>query len=200
MSYRTNRKTRGVFKVGSKTRESPSAGTIIRDSPEIVGFDYMKSVYVEDGSGSLYAVRRADGSTSEVEMSDALDTEAGDEGDEGMNEDHEYRNIRVVWDGAVDFEEGYDGLSDDSMNEVKRSLIKRYGKIAEDFLGTTEAQINEVIRGTQSTRESKGILDSDDAEDVLGGTKGAPSKDSGSLVGTGEQVFGDSGTGILGDD
>lgn len=160
MSYRTNRKTRGVFKLGTKDATPPPMGTIIRDAPEIVGFEGVGSVYVEDGEGSRYTVKYADGHTSEVEISDALDTEGYGE-DEASDEDHEYRNVRVVWDGAVDFEDGYDGNSEESKDEITRSLIKRYGKIAEDFLGTSEKDIDEKIRGTQTpaSQLNEGILD-----------------------------------------
>lgn len=194
MSYRTNRKTRGVFKLGSKDARQPTEGKIIKGDPEIIGFEDAGSIYVEDGSGERYTVKYADGSTAEVEFYDAFDPDSSDENTQSYN-------MTVVWDGAVDFSESYDANSDDSVDGMRHAIVARYGKIGEDFVGITAQEINAKITGTQTPRsqENRGIFDTDDAEDILGGTKGTPSKESG-LLGESEEVFGESGTGILGDD
>ncbi len=124
-------------------------GNIIADDPDLVAFEYSGSVYVEDGDGSRYTLTNADGSTQELEISDALDT-SGPGPDEEEMEGKEFRNVEVVVDGAVDFFESYDNNDDESIAEIRDSLVKRYGKIAEDFLGITKSGFFDVAKADLS--------------------------------------------------
>ena len=146
MSMRTNRKTKGTFKVGNpmdmgtveygRGMKSVKGYKLIQEKAEkIVKFEQIGSPYVEDGDGALYKVTMGDGRTAEVEFSDALDNSEGPFEDEDLDEDAEYRNVYVVWDGAVDFAEDYNANKPDQVAEIKASLIERYGDIARDWLG-----------------------------------------------------------------
>lgn len=159
MSYKTNRRNRGIFKAGRPL--PPPIGKVIADAPEIVSYMDGGSVYVEDGNGNRYIVKYADGHTVDVEFSDAFDAEASevDEQEEEQAEDVEARepeqiyNIRVVWDGAVDFEESYNAEDVEDRFGVMKDLIGRYGKIAEDYLGISAMELDDQIK--QRAEESK---------------------------------------------
>jgi hypothetical protein len=159
MSYRTNRKNGGVFKAGRPL--PPPVGKVIASSPEIVSYIDGGSVYVEDGSGNRYIVKYADGHTVDVEFTDAFDAEASeiDEQEEEQAEDVEARepekiyNIRVVWDGAVDFSESYNAEDVSDRFGVMKDLIARYGKIAEDYLGLSAMELDDQIK--QRAEEDK---------------------------------------------
>lgn len=153
MSYRHNRVKGGIFKAG---RPLPKpVGKIIANEPAIVDYEDAGSLYVEDGSGQRYIVKYADGHTAEVEFSDQFDAEAStdeEEIEENPRIEEEEQNatqmynVTVVWDGAVDFAESYDANNERDRLGVIKDLIARYGKIAEDFVGASAAEIDEQIK------------------------------------------------------
>ena len=151
-SWKSNRSTRKPF----------LAGRIIESHPDIVSFESVGSVYVEDGSGQRYIVKYFDGRLAEVEFSDAFDAESSEVSEEevGQAEDNEDRDvkqvytIRVVWDGTVDFEESYNANSEDERLKVSKTLIRRYGKIAEDFLGKTSSELEDGLQERRDEKES----------------------------------------------
>lgn len=79
--------------------------------------EYSGSVPVDDGSGSRYKVTRADGSKADVEVVTFRNFD-----------DPRYENLQVIYDGAVDFEEGYHTQRE--MKEVVASAKKRYPELA----------------------------------------------------------------------
>jgi len=152
LSYKTNRRRGGIFKAGRPL--PPPIGKVIKDSPEIVSYIDGGSVYTEDGNGNRYVVKYADGHTVDVEFSDAFDPEASESGEveEEQAEDVEARepeqiyNIRVVWDGAVDFAESYNAEDVGDRFGVMKNLIARYGKIAEEYLGISAMELDDQIK------------------------------------------------------
>ncbi len=144
-SFKTNHKTRKRF---------PVVGKVISREPSIVGFDDLGSIYVEDGSGQRYSVQYSDGRIAEVEFSDAFDADSSETSEQDVEqaEDVEARepkevySIRVFWNGTVDFQESYDSNDDDARLKVSKTLVKRYGKIAEDFLGKTSVDLDEDLQ------------------------------------------------------
>lgn len=55
-------------------------------------------------------------------------------------------NISVVWDGAVDFQESYDANDETDRMKIKKSLIGRFGKIGEDFIGLSASELDEQLK------------------------------------------------------
>ncbi len=158
MSFKTNRKSRKVFPV--------PVGKVVASEPSIVSFEDAGSIYVQDRSGQRYVVKYSDGHTAEVEFSDAFDPEGSEisEQEQEHAEDVEQRepvqnySIRVVWDGAVDFQESYDSNDDDSRLKVSKSLVKRYGKLAEDFLGKTSSDLEEDLQARIDDNSGESFL------------------------------------------
>jgi hypothetical protein len=148
MSVRTRRGDRGpnrrTFRVGNPMKldlpeygrgmKSTKAYKLIKEKAERIDkIEPAGSVYVEDGEGSRYIVTFGDGRKAEVEFTDVADYEAGTI-EEGTGSEIEPRNVQVVFDGAVDFFEGYDAADPKSIKEIRRDLIKRYGKLAKEWL------------------------------------------------------------------
>jgi len=155
--FRSNRRTKKPF---------PVVGKVIRNSPEIVGFDDLGSFYVEDGSGQRYSVRYSDGHMVEVEFSDAFDSDSSEVSEEAVAdaEDKEARepkqvySIRVVWDGAVDFQDFYNSNDQDERLKLSKALIRRYGQIAESFLGQSFKEVEEEMAERREDKDSESFL------------------------------------------
>ncbi len=156
MSWKTNRKTRARF----------VSGRVIPSEPTIVGFEESFPIPVEDGTGQRYIVKYSDGHTAEDEFSDAFDAESSEIGEEEVEqaEDVEARdpemvyNFRVVWDGAVDFSESYDSNNEGDRLALQKKLVKRYGKIAEAFLGNTARDLEDSIAERKEDSEEESFL------------------------------------------
>jgi hypothetical protein len=139
---------------------------VISNAPEIVSFEDAGSAYVENGSGEKYLVKYANGSTVEVEISDTFDPESSDltENDLNRAESEEDRdpkqiyNIRVVFDGAVDFSESYDANDSDDCLRIKKALITRYGRIAEDFTGLNAPELQDQIAERRDESDSESFV------------------------------------------
>jgi len=143
MSMRTNRKTKGIFRVGNPSgmgmteygrgMKSVKGYKLIAEKAERIDkIEYAGAPYVEDGDSARYIVTMGDGRKQEVEFYDFLDQYGGEMDDE--NEGKEIRMIQVVWDGAVDYDDSYDADSRRDVARAKKDLIARYGKLARAFL------------------------------------------------------------------
>src|SRR5439155_16886440 len=155
--FRTNRKTRKRF---------PVVGKVISREPSIVSFEDAGSIYVEDGSGHRYSVKCSDGHTVEVEFSDAFDSDSSEMSEQEVEqaEDVEARepvqnySVRVTWDGAIDFEESYNSADEDERLKLSKRLIKRYGKIAESYLGKSFEDVEDEMAERREERQDESLL------------------------------------------
>jgi hypothetical protein len=155
-SWKTNRKTGKHFVIGN----------VIPSEPTIVSFEESFPIPVEDGTGQRYLVKYGDGHTVQVEFFDAFDAESSEVGEEEVEqaEDVEARDakqiytLRVLWNGAVDFDESYDSNDSDARLRISKRLIKRYGKIAEDFLGKSSSELEDDLQERIEDKDSESFL------------------------------------------
>src|SRR2546429_5814716 len=116
-SMRTNRKTKGIFRVGNPMgmgmreyghgMKSVKAYKLIAEKAEkIKSFEDKGSLYVEDGDGRRYAVTMGDGRTIDVEFYDYFD-QSGEGSD---------RMIDVIVEGALEYSDSYNA---DSAKDIR---------------------------------------------------------------------------------
>lgn len=143
MSYRTNRKTKGTFRVRNpgqmgmaeygRGMKSVKAYQLIKEKAEkIKSFEHDRSLYVDDGDADQYKVTFGDGRTIEVQFYDYFPQDGGyGEDEEGSND----RSIDVIVEGALEYSDSYNPDSKRDVARAKRELIDAWGPVAKDWLG-----------------------------------------------------------------